>query len=64
MVESGIKPGEEITKAFGEVKINRSIKGITLSIDDGNKVLLLQKEFEKGADYKEIFDTLPSNDPR
>jgi hypothetical protein len=64
MVESGIKPAEEITKAFGELKINRAIKGIVLSIDDKNKELLIEKQFEKGSEFKDIYDSLPSNDPR
>jgi hypothetical protein len=64
MVESGIKPNEEISKVFGEVKINRSIKGIVLNIDKPNKELLIEKQFEKGSEYKEILDCLPSDDPR
>jgi hypothetical protein len=64
MVESGIKPNEEISKAFGELKINRSIKGLVLTIDKTNKELQIEKQLEKGCDYKEIFDSLPNDDPR
>jgi hypothetical protein len=64
MVESGIKPNDEITKAFGEVKINRTLKGLVLNIDKSNKDLFIEKQFDKGSEYKEILDCLPNDDPR
>ena len=64
MVTSGINATDEITKAFGEVKINRSSKGLVLSIDSNNKELLLEKLLDKGCEYKEILEYLPKDDPR
>jgi hypothetical protein len=64
MVESGIKPNEEISKIFNEVKINRTLKGMVLAIESSNKDLIVEKEFSKEAEYKEIFDSLPKDEPR
>jgi hypothetical protein len=63
-MESLIKPNEEILKLYGELKINRSIKGFILSLDSSNKELLIEKQFEKGSEFKEILDYLPKDDPR
>ncbi len=64
MVDSGIKPNEDIVKAFNDLKLNRIHKCIILTLDKTNQHLELEFIGDKTFEYKDLVDKLPNNDPR
>ena len=65
MVDSGIKPNSDITTAFNELKIERSIRCLVLKIDKTNTGLEIDfKEDKTTFNYNELAEKLPKDDPR
>jgi cofilin len=64
MVDSGIKCNSEITAAFNELKIERTLKCLVLKIDKANTGLEIDFQEDKTFDYSQLVDKLPKDDPR
>jgi hypothetical protein len=65
MVDSGIKPNSDITTAYNELKIERTIKCLVLKIDKSNTGLEIDFQEDKSSfNYSELANKLPKDDPR
>jgi cofilin len=64
MVDSGIKCNSDITAAFNELKIERTLKCLVLKIDKANTGLEIDFKEDKTFNYSELAEKLPKDDPR
>lgn len=63
-MESGIRPSEEQIKEYNTLKINPSLRCLIYSISKDEKSI--ENVFQAGRDflYKDLYEQLPSNEPR
>jgi hypothetical protein len=61
---SGIKPEEDLVKIYNELKINRTLKCIILTINKDNNGLEVAFTGDNTFSYKDLFEHLPDNDAR
>lgn len=62
-MRSGIKPDEELLAEFKELKMNQKFKTMIFEITDDGRLQIVFKG-DKNFSYKDLFDQLPSDQPR
>lgn len=63
-MRSGIKPDEALIDEYQNLKIKGTVKVMVLAINESESKLELVFKGDKTFSYKDLFDQLPSNEPR